>query len=277
MHNAIDANLVNRYRGQWEFARGDHLVDSTPSDLQIGRSNQCNFKCVYCVDHRSGNTKPRTKLSAGAWDDLSALIPQTEILAFHGVSEFFIDPEFFTILDSCAQAKASIRLNTNASVCTPRHLETLENYPGHLIINFSVDAATPDTFARIRGWDFWRVTRNIQRYMESFRRRKASTWSAISFVIVKSNVQEMVPMVYFAKCLGVDALTFYRLHEYEGLEWTIETKHGGTFDYLEETTGSFVEAYNREIERTRRIADLIGMRVEIPGLFTEAEAAEKAQ
>lgn len=277
MHTDIDTNRLNKYRGQWEFARGDHAVASTPSDLQLGRSNTCNFKCVYCVDHRTGNTKPRTQLSPEVWRDLSGLIPQTETLAFHGISEFFIDPDFFTILQSCADAKATIRLNTNGSVCTPRHLEALENYPGRLVIDFSLDAATPDTFTRIRGWDFWRVTRNIQKLVQAFSRRKASTWSAISFVIVKSNVHEMVPMVYFAKCLGVDVLTFYRLHEYEGLDWTVETRHGGSFAYPEETTTNFVEAYNREIERARRIADIIGMRVEIPGIYTEAEALEKAQ
>jgi MoaA/NifB/PqqE/SkfB family radical SAM enzyme len=271
---AIDSNRLNRYRGQWEFARGTSSVGSTPTDLQIGRSNTCNFKCVYCVDHRIGNTKPRTRLSDAAWTDLSALIPQTEILAFHGISEFFIDPEFFDILKSCADAKATLRLNTNGSVCTTRHLDALRRYPGRIVIDFSLDAATPDTFARIRGWDFWRVVRNIRTFVQCFAERPASTWAAISFVITKSNVHEMVPMVSLAKSLGVDVLTYYTLHDEQYLDWTVEAKHGGRFVYVEETVRNFPEIFNREIERTRKIADLIGMKIEIPAPIAPTAAEE---
>jgi molybdenum cofactor biosynthesis enzyme MoaA len=268
-------NQANKYRAMWEFTRGIYSVDSTPSDLQIGRSNTCNFKCVYCVDHRTGNSVPRTKLSPEAWEDLSALIPQTEMLAFHGISEFFMDPDFFDIVQTCAKTKAALRLNTNGSVCTPRHLQTLTDYPGRIVIDFSLDAATPDTFARIRGWDFWRVLRNIRTYMQHFARRQNGTWVAISFVITKSSVGDMVPMVYLAKTLGVDVLVYYRLHEYEGLDWTVEAKHGGAFNYLEETVGNFPEAFNREIQRARQAADLVGQRIEIPAPLSEDELKEK--
>lgn len=270
-------NRVNLYRARWEYARGQSAVKSTPSDLQIGRSNTCNFKCVYCVDHRVGNTVPRTRLSDSAWQDLSALIPQTPILAFHGISEFFIDPEFFSILKTCAETKATLRLNTNGSVCTPRHLEALANYPGRIIIDFSMDAATPDTFERIRGWKFWRVLKNIKAYMDCFAKRRSNTWVAVSFVINKSNVQDMVPMVYLAKSLGVDVLVYYRLHEYEGLDWQVQTKNGGVYDYLSETVGNFPEEFNREIDRARMAADLIGQRIEIPAKLSDEEVEKFKQ
>lgn len=267
----------NKYRALWEHARGIGAVASTPSDLQIGRSNHCNFKCVYCIDHRIGNNEPRTKLSGPVWEDLRELIPATEILAFHGVSEFFLDPEFFDIIAKCAETRATLRLNTNGSVCTPRHLEALANYPGHIMIDFSLDAATPDTFNRIRGWDFWRVLRNIRSYMECFAGRRERTWIALSFVITKSSVGDMVPTVYLAKSLGVNVLMFYRLHEYEGLDWTVAAKHGGDFTYRDEIVGEFRERYNAEITRTRKAAELMGLKIEIPALLADPAAEETVQ
>ena len=57
---------------------------------------------------------------------------------------------------------------------------------------------------------------------------------------------------------------FWRLHEYDGLDWTVEAKDGGVFDYRKETPDNFVEQYNRHIGNTRRVADIVGMDVELP-------------
>jgi MoaA/NifB/PqqE/SkfB family radical SAM enzyme len=256
----IRPNQRNRYQALWEFAHGIAAVESTPPNLQLARSNTCNFKCVYCIDHRTGNQIPRTQLEGRTWDDLLALIPRSATLAFHGISEFMVDPEFFDIVARCAAAGATLSINTNGSVCTTRHLEVLAEYPGGLQINFSLDAATPETFLRIRGQRFWRIVRNIRTYVERFEARPHKAHVTLSFVITKSSVEDMVPFVYLAKALKVDGVKYYRLHEYEGLDWRIETKDGGTFDYRQETTANFAEAYNRAVESTREAADAFGGR-----------------
>jgi molybdenum cofactor biosynthesis enzyme MoaA len=260
-------NQRNKYRAHWEFARGIADVKSTPVNLQIARSNTCNFKCVYCIDHRMGNNIPRTQLDGDVWQRLTALIPRCESLAFHGVSEFMVDRDFFSIIDRCAAASSELSINTNGSVCTPKHVDALREYPGYLMMNFSLDAVRPETFLRIRGWDFRRVVRNIRTYVRSFETRRDKTWITLSFVIIKSNVADMVPMVFLAKELNIDALKFYRLHEYEALDWVVETRSGGLFDYRKECTGAFSEEYNRAIARSREAADFLGIRVELPAAF----------
>ena len=267
-------NQKNKYRALWEFAHGIAEVKSTPPNLQIARSNICNFKCVYCVDHRVGNEIPRTKNEGQTWKMLLQLIPRSESLGFHGISEFFVDPEFFDIVRRCAEAGASLSLNTNGSVCTPKHLEALANYPSYISINFSLDAATPETFLKIRGQDFWRIVRKIKTYINRFEARREMTWISLSFVITKSSVKDMMPFVFLAKALKVDVIKYYRLHEYEGLDWRIEAKGGGIFDYREECVENFSEEYNREIERTRQAAEILGISIELPAPLTESELRE---
>jgi MoaA/NifB/PqqE/SkfB family radical SAM enzyme len=273
----VRLNQKNKYRALWEFARGIADVKSTPSNLQIARSNLCNFKCVYCTDHRVGNQIPRTKNEGQTWQKLLDLIPASEVLAFHGISEFMIDPEFFDIVSRCAEAGATLSLNTNGSVCTPKHLDVLTSYPGPLLVNFSVDACTPETFLRIRGKDFWRIVSNIRTYVERFEARPNKTWTSLSFVITRSNVKEMVPFVYLARALKVDEVKYYRLHEYEGLNWRVEAKAGGIFDYRKECTANFVEEYNHEIERTRQAAELFGLYIELPAPLIETGLRKRAQ
>jgi wyosine [tRNA(Phe)-imidazoG37] synthetase (radical SAM superfamily) len=265
----------NKYRALWEFSHGFACVQSIPAQLQIALSNTCNFKCVYCWPHRVGNTAPRSKLQPQVWSDLESVIPRAEWLAFHGISEFMMDPKFFDVVQLCAQSGATLFINTNGSVCTTKYLDVLTAYPGHLGMNFSIDAATPETFMRIRGWHFWRVLKNIKTYVERFeaQRGQGRTSLALSFVIMKSNVSEMVPFLFLAKALKMDSVVYYRLHEYGGLDWRIEAKNGGSFDYREECVGTFAEQYNREIEHTRNAAEILGLNISLPASVGVTEAS----
>jgi len=265
----------NKYRALWEFAHRRAAVDSIPSMLNIARSNTCNFKCVYCPDHRVGNNIARHELRGTTWDNLLALVPRIEWLAFHGISEFMIDRNFFDIVRRCGEAGSTLAINTNGSVCTPKHLEALTAYPGRLSMIFSLDAAGPEFFLRIRGWDFWRVIRNIRTYVESFENRRDRTWLGLSFVIMKSNVKEMLPFVFLAKALKVDGVKYYRLCD--GNDWRISTEIGDTFDYRGESTDAFVDEYNQELERTRRAAEILGLSyLELPAPVLE-KAKEQLQ
>lgn len=268
---SLKANQKNQYRALWEFAHGQVVADSTPPTMQIARSNHCNFKCVYCIDHRTGNKIPRNNLNDEVWQDLLELIPRSMALSFHGISEFMIDPQFFDIVKRCADAGVELRMNTNGSVCTPKYLEALAAYPGHLTIDFSLDAASPDVFTRIRGWDFWRVIKNIKAYVDRFESRRNRTWMTLSFVITKSSVSDMLPFLYLGHALKMDSLIYYRLHEYGGLDWKVDTKHGGDFDYREEITSKFAAEYNKGISEVRKAADLLGIRVELPAALAEEE------
>ena len=264
-------NQKNKYRALWELAHGVCKVSSTPPSFQFAKNNICNFKCVYCIDHRPGNQIPRSRLEGEVWQSLLKLIPNSADLGFHGISEFFVDPEFFDILQRSAEAGAALSLNTNGSVCTPRHLDTLANYPGYIWITFSLDAATPETFLRIRGQEFWRILRNVKAYIDRFEGRRGNTFISVSFVINRSSVAEMLPFLYLARSLKVDLVTYFRMHEYEGLDWEVEARHGGLFDYRAECVGNFAEQYNRELERVRQAAEVLGVPVELPAPLPVSE------
>jgi MoaA/NifB/PqqE/SkfB family radical SAM enzyme len=264
----------NKYLAVWEFVNGVDGVSSTPVTLQIARTNSCNFTCVYCSDHRAGNEIPRTSISDAVWQDLVGVVDRAEVLAFHGISEFMIDKDFFEIVARCAAGGGMLSLNTNGSVCTERHLAALESYPGTINMNFSLDAATPEMFQRIRGWDFLRVLDNVRAYVRRFQSRRDRTWITLSFVITRSNVAEMVPFVYLAKALDVDAIHYWRLHEYDGLDWRVEAKDGFVFEYRKETAANFVEEYNRHIENTRRVAEIVGIDAELPNAESDRSSRD---
>jgi MoaA/NifB/PqqE/SkfB family radical SAM enzyme len=266
-HPTLRPNQINRYRALREFALGARELRTTPASLQIARSNLCNLKCAYCPDHWLGNTIPRTKLEGDTWADLLALIPGSTTMAFHGISEFMMDPEFFDIVERCAAAGVELSLNTNGSVCTPKHVDVLVRYPSPLYVNFSIDAATADTYTRIRGWSFERLLRNIETYVAAFAKRTAPTKTTLSYVILASNVQETADAVRLAARLGIGGVKFYRLHEYSGLDWVVPTRSGGDFDYRAEHTSLIPEQHDAAIDAAEQAASELGIAIEAPARY----------
>lgn len=267
MRNAADSILDNTYEAMWEYANGISAVASIPPVLQIARSNICNFKCVYCADHRAGNTVARTKNDGETWEMLSKLLPRAELLSFHGISEFMIDPQFFEIITACAQSGANISINTNGSVWTKKYEQVLKDFPGRLIMTFSLDAAGPASYLRMRGGDFHSTLENVKKYVQAFSQRRDRTWLSASFVITRSNLDEILPFIRLASRLGFDSVRFHRLLDYESLDWRIKAKDGSEFDYQQELPKLSAEKYNTIIEQAHGLADELAIYAEIPAKF----------
>ncbi len=266
----LPANIRNRYRSIWDFASGETRPESLPSTLQIALDNRCNFHCSYCPDHRANSTIPRTELAGAVREKTLALIPYVETLAFHGVSEFLIDRNFFDILEVCAASRARLSINTNGSVWSERHAEAFRSYPAMLDFNISVDAATAASYTRIRGWSYERLLVNIRRFAEVLRQRTAPTWSSLSFVIMRTNVGEMADFVRLAGEHGFRAVKFYRLHEYGSFSWQIESADGKPFDYRDECADRFPEEHDANVLAASAVAAELGLAIEVPALFRPA-------
>jgi MoaA/NifB/PqqE/SkfB family radical SAM enzyme len=262
----LRANQENRYLAYWEFIRGRPAVASTPPNLQIARNNVCNFHCVYCRDHFPGNTFPRHHVSEERYRELLDLVPRTDVVSFFGISEFTVDPRFFELVELAASAGATLTINTNGSVCTPRHVDVLARYPGRLNLVFSIDAATPAVFLRMRGADFWRVLANVRDYVRGLAARRDRTSLVFTFVVARSSLADMVPALYLARTLGFDEIRYYLLHEYDGMDWKTVAADGRTFDYRDECVSGFVDEYARARAEVVRAADLLGFGIELPAV-----------
>jgi MoaA/NifB/PqqE/SkfB family radical SAM enzyme len=267
MNPPLRENQLNRYRAMREFAVGAAELRTTPPSLQIARTNDCNFTCAYCSDHRDGTQVPRTELAGDTWQGLLDLIPRSTSMAFHGISEFLVDKHFFDIVGRCAAAGVELSINTNGSVCTPKYVDTFVAYPGPLHFNVSIDAASEATYRRIRGWDWDRLLRNIATYVAAFARRQAPTKTTLSYVIFASNLHETAAVVELAARLGIGGVKFYRLHEYSGLDWVVPTEHGGDFDYRAEQTSRVPAMYDAAIDAAEKAARATGITIELPARY----------
>jgi pyruvate-formate lyase-activating enzyme len=176
---------VEEGRARWVFRCG--TVEVPPEDkrpvgsrLWLYTNFDCNLRCDYCCV-RSSPTAPRRELGLGRVQRIAreaAELGVKEIFVTGG--EPFLLEDIGEILTCCAAAAPTTVL-TNGMLFTGRRTESLRALPrDRIILQISLDSATPDRHDLRRGPGTWARTREgIQRARaEGFRVRLAATVSS---------------------------------------------------------------------------------------------------
>src|SRR5580704_10338208 len=175
---------VEEGRARWVFRCG--TVEVPPEDkrpvgsrLWLYTNFDCNLRCDYCCV-RSLPTAPRRELGLGRVQRIAreaAELCLEEVFVTGG--EPFLLEDIGEMLTCCAAAAPTTVL-TNGMLFTGRRTESLRALPrDRIILQISLDSATPDLHDLHRGPGTWARTREgIQRAREhGFRVRLAATVS----------------------------------------------------------------------------------------------------
>ena len=162
--NALVEATVEQGRRRWVFRRGalaNSAEESRPvgSRLWLYTNFDCNLRCDYCCV-RSSPTAPRRELGRARVEQITR-----EAMAL-GVNEIFVTggepfllPDIGEILIACAAAAPTTVL-TNGMLFTGRRLETLRALPrDRIVLQISLDSATPQLHDLHRGAGTWERTR----------------------------------------------------------------------------------------------------------------------
>jgi len=182
--NALVETTTEKDRTRWVVRCGNNATlseDSRPvgSRLWLYTNFDCNLHCDYCCV-RSSPAAPRRELGLAR---VKQIVREATVL---GVKEIFVtggEPflleDIGEILIACADAAPTTVL-TNGMLFTGKRVETLQALPrDRIVMQISLDSATPDRHDLHRGLGTWARTREgIQRARErGFRVRLAATVS----------------------------------------------------------------------------------------------------
>ena len=182
--NTLVESTVEQGRMRWVFRCGSAAIgveDTRPvgSRLWLYTNFDCNLHCDYCCV-RSSPVAPRRELGLERVQRIAR-----EVTAL-GVKEIFVtggEPFLLEnigeILIACAAAAPTTVL-TNGMLFTGRRAETLRALPrDRIVLQISLDSATPDRHDRHRGPGTWaRTMEGIQlARAQGFRVRLAATVS----------------------------------------------------------------------------------------------------
>ena len=161
-----------------EMHTGALRIHARPQFIELETTTRCNLDCLQC---------PREPGPQGVdvpgWvvDALAPFWPTLQNLSLHGLGEPLMARRTDEIVHTLPPG-SHVWFSSNLQILTERHLELFAERHG--AVSCSLDAATPETYALIRGGVFERSLGNI----ETMRDRTALRLF-INMTVMKANHQ----------------------------------------------------------------------------------------
>jgi MoaA/NifB/PqqE/SkfB family radical SAM enzyme len=185
--------------------------------------------------------------------------PVLERVVLHGIGEPLLNREIFEIVAYLKSRATAVLFNSDAISLTPtRALKLIAS--GLDEYRVSMDAATPETYRRIRGVDqFERVVGNVRRLVELEKERSwATPRVSLWFTASRVNLAELPAFVRLAASLSVAEVYVQRLVFNElGLATAGNALHGRLRQQEHEL-----------LAHAEELADALGLVVHASGLTT---------
>lgn len=214
--NSDPAQRQNRY------GFFDRLSEAFPSQVIIDCTEVCNLACVHC---------PHPSFKASAHYGARYLEPElnrklvdevrtegagcTQYIRYTAEGEPLVHPRGYEMIEyAVRRSGVFVTLTTNGTIMNERRTKRLLDAGVHMI-DISIDAFTPETYAKIRVNGDLEVTRaNVNRLLEW--RRGTSTRVVVSFVEQSGNGQEVEAFKHYWTGQGADYVIIRRLHSSAG-------------------------------------------------------------
>jgi pyruvate-formate lyase-activating enzyme len=195
------ADRVDERRMPAPYGFESDACASFPTYVMFDITNVCNARCVHCPQSlRDGDgalpdfLRDREHQSLAVFqrviDECSE--QQVNFVRITADGEPLVHPHLFEMLEYARdRGVGPVGLTTNGSLLTEaRALRLLDSGVG--VVDFSLDAATAETFDRVRvGLDFEKTWTNVLRFIELARARDAPVKIMVSFVKQSANADEI--------------------------------------------------------------------------------------
>jgi cyclic pyranopterin phosphate synthase len=181
--------------------------DCSPIYAEIGLTNRCNHKCVFCaldyLEHQSADINS------------NVLYSNLEDMAYYGVKSVMFAGEGEPLLheDTAGFVKFAKQMGMDVSITTNGilfHKKEAEKILPYLSwIRFSVDAGTPETYAELHGTSrsaFGRLMKNIEDAVEIKRKNNYDVTIGTQALLTSKSINELELLATTIKELGADNL-----------------------------------------------------------------------
>lgn len=214
MQTLRDKLQIKSYRRLAGLLKPEIIPNTLRNVCLCVNQDQCNLRCVMCwhTNRREAERSPQAIPNLPR-EDLLALLNapafRSATISVVGGGEPFLYPYLEELLRHAPTPDRRLMIMTNGTL--------LHKYPvfweiaahAKITLMFSIDAATPETYARLRPPGLWDdLMGNIQRFLE-LRQRNPQLELSSSCVVLKQNVAELLD---FLKLNAAWGSTYVHLH-----------------------------------------------------------------
>jgi MoaA/NifB/PqqE/SkfB family radical SAM enzyme len=248
--------LTKKDGGKRGTARG--WADEFPTVLEIESSTRCNINppCVMCYPRIFDKRGYVGDIADTAFDRIIPHLRKFKTISLHGVGEPLLGRKLMALLDNIDREKTWVQFNSNGLLLT-EEMSRAFIAKKLKMIDFSLDAATRETYRKIRRSDFDLVTGNIRRLSRIKREMGADTpIIELNMTLMKENEKEIGAFVELAKELGAGIIHLGLLNP----AGDYEVRNGDfTFKYHDQMIDAKSPAFRSAVEGAREKALIYGI------------------
>jgi MoaA/NifB/PqqE/SkfB family radical SAM enzyme len=207
--------LPDAYRLPEGILRGAR-VESGPKVVFIEVTNRCNLLCQTCT-RTYFEREPLKSLSLSEFISIASQFPRLERALLHGIGEPLLNPDLPEIIRYLKGRGVEVIINSNGTLLTEKRQRYLIE-SGLDQYRCSIDGASDETFARIRGVALLpRVKKGLEGLVKT-KEKLGSKNPRISIwcVATRENLLELPDLVRMAANLGVSEVYLQRLVYFVG-------------------------------------------------------------
>lgn len=221
--------------------------------IEIETSTKCNLRCIMCrMMERSKISKNQLLAYEDACYIYDSIKASHTTLCHNG--EPFMNPDIFRIINYIHNKGSWTSVTTNLNVLPGKPKDIIKC--GLDVLKISIDAATPETYNRIRkGGDFDSLIETIKLILhEKKRAAKTKPILRLGFVIQEQNYQEIDLFAEMTAKLGIDTIRYYQMNP------MIEDQLPILFD---------LSVLSEKLRHTKKIASGNGLKTNINSISIE--------
>ncbi len=177
--------------------------DCYPIYIEIGLTNVCNHKCIFCgLDWARGKNILSTETVFKLLNDMNGKVKS---ICYSGAGEPLLHPDFPAIIRKTKESGIDISFSTNTVLFTEEIAKKTLPYTSW--IRFSVDSACSDTHSKIHGTqkeDFARILENLKNAVKIKKENNYKTTLGVQFLLIEENANELLDFIRLMKEIGVD-------------------------------------------------------------------------
>jgi radical SAM protein with 4Fe4S-binding SPASM domain len=199
--------------------------DCYPIYVEIGITNRCNHKCVFCA--LDWYEKEPHDIDTGIMKRALRDMAECGIksVMFAGDGEPLLHRDICECITYAKGQGLDVSIATNGVFFDKDKLE--KTLPSISWVRFSVDAGTPATHKKIhRGGskDFDKIVANIRNAVEIKKRESLPVVIGIQFLLIPDNFDDLIPFITRFKEIGVDNIQIkpYSQHPLSKNRYSIE-------------------------------------------------------
>lgn len=189
----------------------------SPLHINVAIDTVCNLHCPSCRKSLCAKNNENAELVVKTCTDAilnSGWLESAEELMVGGSGESFLSKHYKSVIYEGAGKRKNIVIMTNGTLFTPEEWKRLEGKYEHIGFMVSIDAATKDTYEKVRcGGNFDKLMSNMD-FLSNLRKENR-VHSIIAIMIVqKANYKEIPDFIRWAKDKGFDRVNLSHIRNW---------------------------------------------------------------